>query len=209
MVRTVVSWAIPNLTIGSFLARLLAAVVVAMVHSFVAAILARRLGDAGPMRDGRARLAAWGHLDPFGTLHAMLFLVAWSAPLRLDAAALRGGARVGVVVGAGAALIGLASLALGARSLASLIGRDAGANALDMILVAVADVALATAVAQLVPLPPFLGGAFWRFARRASGRPKALAYGVGAAVLFALSLAGVTGMVMQPWRTAAFRWLGF
>ncbi len=203
------NWEVPNLTIGSFAARAFAAVLVATVHSFAAAVLAARLGDPGPQRDGRASLSPWGHLDPLGVLHSTLFLVVWATPLRLDAAELRLRGRVAVIAGASATLVGLAVLALAARSLATRVARDAGASAIDAVLVSIADVALATAVAQLVPLPPLLGGAFWRFARRASGRLRTVAYVIGAAVLFVLSMVGVTAAWSQPWRTAAFRWLGF
>jgi len=203
---------LPMLSVDRIAVRLLAALLVATLHGATLAWAAARWGDAGPRRDGRGRWSPWVHLDLFGLVHAVFFRIVWPAPLAIDPDALRGGRRgaVAVVLSGGAALLLLSIVALAIRPAVTAWAQDAAAIHLSTWLLAVAEIGVLSAVAHLLPLPPFAAALLTPWAprhpqdRRAAG-PSTL----GIIAIFAASLLGATTWWSGPLLAAWFRLLGF
>lgn len=197
---------IPELSLGQVLVRLGAALITVGVYGGVAALAARALGDRGPAHDGRLTVSPFSHLDLVGLFAAVFFRVTWPRPLAVDPKELKRplpGASVLVLIST-ASLIALAAVALVARPLALRLLAGSAGLALANLLSVTYEVAIATALFNLVPIPPLLGEVVVRAARPgrladAWGRPSTRIAGtVAAAVLLASGAA--TPVFRTLWR---------
>src|SRR5690606_21539766 len=178
------------------------------------ALIAEKLGDPGPKYDGRRTLNPLAHLDLVAALHAVFFRCTWTKPTLVDAAQLRGGwpGRLAIVLGACAVLAGTSAAALLLRAaVAGTIKGNLGV-AVGSLLLTYSDLAIATAVLNLLPLPPFLGsllvpGLDGVLKARAKVRDRV--YQVACGVVILVSLLRVSPVVVSAvvawWR----RLLGF
>lgn len=103
-----------DLTMQQIFSRLVAFLVVAAVHGFALAGLARLLGDPRPMYEGRLTLNPVTHLSMLAMAMAIIFQMGWITPMRFDLKAIRFGRW-------GLALIALGSL-LATLLVAPLVG---------------------------------------------------------------------------------------
>jgi Zn-dependent protease len=189
-----------NLTLQLLLFRLVALLVVVAVQGFVIAATARLLGDPGPRYDGRLTPNPLVHLDPIGSIGAVLFQLGWMKPVAVETAELRRGrgALVAIAIAGIAALIVLAILLqLLKRPALILIGGNFGLNAVHLLDVA-ARLALWFAAFNVLPVPPLTGGLLLR---AAVPRLFDLAERYRFAVIVVLALLIVSGIgerVFQP-----------
>jgi hypothetical protein len=157
---------LPELTIQLVLMRFGALMIVAAVQGFVVAAVAVALGDPGPRYDARLSPSPFAHLDLFGSLAALVFGLAWSKPVAIDPALLRGGrpALVLPVLAAVAALV-LVALALRLVIPVAVTGLPYAAGlATGAFLRVAAEVCLASALLALLPIPPLTAGLLWQAA---------------------------------------------
>lgn len=203
---------VPTLTLAQLLQRIVAAVVVLGAHGWAAAVLADRLGDPGPRRDGRATPSSLAHLDVVGFVHALFFQVLWMRPIDVDPAELRGGWRGALAMTAGASfvLVALATALLLVRPFLLPLFGDSASFAVGSIVDATANLAVITAVVHLLPLPPFLGAAWAPWASRLEGvwTGSRLRW-ASVALLVLVSLLGVTRQGVGPLASAWRTWLGY
>jgi Zn-dependent protease len=158
--------------------RIAALLLIAAVHGYTVAIVAKALGDPGPQQDGRLTVNPLGHLSVLGGIGLVVFSVGWIRPVRVEPKMLRGGpVAVWVVILAGLLAV-LTAYAL-----------------IDVI----AEASLSFALVNLLPVPPLTGGlglsAAMPLRRAALERFEP----VGAVLLFALA---ATGWVHQPLASA-------
>jgi hypothetical protein len=157
---------LPELTIQLVLMRFGALLIVAAVQGFTVAAAAVALGDAGPRYDARLTPSPFGHLDLFGSLAALVFGLAWSRPVAIDPALLRGGrpALALPVLAAVAALV-LFAIALRFAIPVAVTGLPYAAGlATGAFLRVAAEVCLASALLALLPVPPLTAGLLWQAA---------------------------------------------
>jgi len=196
---------IPSLT--QLLSRLVAVVLASGVLGFGVAWLAGRAGDPGPRYDGRRSLSPFPHFDLVAILHALFFRCAWIKPVDVDRSILKGGwlGRILVVLGSCALLALASAVALALRAAAArYIPGNAGIT-VGLLLATFSDLAVVTALINLLPAPPMVGALLLPLGQgavKALKRP--LAYWLACAVVIALSLLGVTGKlasaVVPAWR---------
>lgn len=149
-----------DLSLQQMLFRVAAIVLVSGVHGFALAGVARLLGDPGPAHDGRLTPNPFAHLAVFGVVGAIAVRMGWIRPMDIDARALRGG-RIGLVLCVIASLAVLpvvAALALALRPMAAGISDPLLARYAILLLASFAEIAVWTAIFNLVPLPPLTGG---------------------------------------------------
>lgn len=144
--------------------RILALALIAAVHGAAQAFTARRLGDPGPSRDGRATLDPFAHLALLGSLLFVLFSAGWIRPVRLERNSLRGGAAgllAVVALGLSAVLVlGWLSMLLRWPLVAAL--PDSAGMTADAFIGVFVDLCLWFVVVNALPLPPLAAGALLR-----------------------------------------------
>lgn len=203
---------LPALSLAQLLQRVAAALVVVGVHGWAAAWSANLLGDAGPRHDGRRSLTPLVHLDIVGIAHAAFFRVAWIPRIDVEPRKLRGkfmGALV-MTLTASVALAALSALLLVVTPLTLTVLRGTTASTVASLLIATSEMAIVTAVFNVLPVPPFLGAAYAPW----PGRLATLWRGdivrwLFIVIVVLLSLTGVTARVGGPIRQAWRAWLGF
>jgi Zn-dependent protease len=149
-----------NFTLSQLLMRLCAVVLVATLQGFAIAAAARALGDDGPKHDGRLSLDPLRHIDLIGGAVALVFAAGWGRWVAVDPRALRHGRLDLLLVGlAGfaAVVLGVLALRFGRPFLLPWLPDTAAATAFALIQTII-EVALASALIGLLPLPPLAGG---------------------------------------------------
>lgn len=203
---------LPLLSLPQILQRLVAALVVVGVHGWAVAWLAGRLGDPGPTYDGRRVPNPLVHLDLLGLVHALFFRLAWMPRVDADLGKLRGGwlGGLAVVVGSSAVLAVFSALLLFLRAQVPVLLRDSAALTVGGLMNAAVDVAIATAVIHLLPLPPFVGALWAPWAARTSAfwNGPTMRW-IGVALVVLASLTGVTGRLLASLLPAWRGLLGF
>jgi len=125
------------------------------------ALLARALGDRGPVYDGRATVNPFAHIEALGLLVPLFFRFGWTKPVAVDPKELKGGTGglVLVALGSIALLLALAVLLWSSRNylLDRFPNSSLVVSLIGWIEVAV-DLALHFAVLNLIPLPPLTAG---------------------------------------------------
>jgi Zn-dependent protease len=195
-----------DLALQDLLVRIVAALAAMSVLGVVAAGAARVVGDLGPARDGRLTLNPAAHVGLFGFLAAWLFQIGWARPLDVRPGALgdRPWRIVAVPLAGSASLVALA-LALSALRPA-LLGWLSGEAAFAALAVADAAIgtALASALGNLVPVPPMMGGLVLRWARPVLARRlEAMPFvttGAWIAVFFAGAATGILPRIVSALR---------
>lgn len=152
-----------NLTVDALVSRLVAMLFFSAVLGFLTAMLARFLGDRRPQFAGRLTLNPFTHLAVSGALLAAFFGVGWVRTMPFDAGKNRFGA-AGVLA---AALSGLVLTLLTIplidllRSLAVSTLPQTGGYAVVYAMMQYQEVALASCLLGLLPLPGLACGALW------------------------------------------------
>jgi len=142
--------------------RLLAGLIIAVVHGTTIAAAAVLLGDKGPRYDGRLTPLTFRHIDLVGLASLVLSGFGWSRPVAIESTQLRWG-RWGLVV---ATLAGSIALLILAYALARLSIPLLQALPYTSGLAAAAFVRVASrlcvwlALFALLPLPPLAGAHF-------------------------------------------------
>lgn len=201
-------FSLPSLTLTQLLHRLVAVAIVIGVYGWIVVVLIDHLGDPGPRHDGRRTPNPLAHLDLIGLVHALFFRVPWIPRLDVDVTKLRGGVggALVVVVSASVALSLVSLAALGLRSLLSTVLPGDAALVASALLNATADMAIVTAVLQLLPLPPLVGALWAPWAARwpHAWNGTAMRW-VGIGIIVMASLTGLlprwAGHLSQGWRS--------
>ena len=191
----------------SLLVLLLSFLVAVVLHGWVQALVATRVGDRRPAAAGRTRLDPRKHVDPFGAVGAAIAGVGWAKPIDPPDRRRRGalvtvllsGAVANLVVGF-VALVGfrLAGGAVLGTSVQQLqYGVDLG-DLLQQALLLFGLMNVFVGMLSLVPLPPLDGGRLlFALAPRTPGWQKAEYQlderNIGVAVLLALLLIPLGG----------------
>jgi len=152
-----------DLTLDAFVSRLIAMLLFSGVLGGLLALLARLMGDRRPQYSGRLTANPFAHVAVPGALLAAIFGIGWIRIIRFDASQNRWG-KAGVMV---VALAGLA-LALATVPLVDLL-RQIAVNTLPptagyaviQTMIQYQQVAVATVVLNLLPLPGLVCGAIW------------------------------------------------
>jgi len=154
---------LPDVTLAQVLQRLAAAAIVAGVYGYVVAAAAALSGDRGPTFDGRRTLNPLDHADVLGVLAAVFYRVTWVRPLDVDFSSLKRPrlAPIVIVLASVVAMVALAALAVFLRQVVATRLVLTAALQVTAVLTATAEVALATAVIGLLPVPPLLGSVLW------------------------------------------------
>ncbi|MCW5719528.1 MAG: hypothetical protein KIS86_00145 [Devosia sp.] len=149
-----------ELPLQIILLRIVALLLVGMVHGAVLAGLVTALGDRGPRFEGRLSPNPLVHAAPLGIVAAVMSMAGWIRPLDIDPAHLRHG-RASL---AGAVLVSLmvpvvlfvALLHLRGLTIAYL--PPSYSNMINLALRICAQMSVVFALVNLIPLPPFTGG---------------------------------------------------
>ena len=148
-----------DLTLHAVVLRIIAFLLVIPLHGLAVAGAAVALGDEGVRHDGRLSASPLTHLDIVGLIAAIFAMVGWIRPVAIDPARLRGGrfGLAGVVLAGSLACVAAAFVALGLRPvIVNHLGDSAATNAFALIQV-FAEIALASALFNLLPIPPLTG----------------------------------------------------
>lgn len=192
---------VPDVSLPQILHRVAAMALVLGWYGAGATWLAARAGDPGPRFDGRGTLSPLSHLDVLGVLAAVLYRVAWMRPLAIDASTFRR-PRIGiafVVLGSTAWLGLLGVVALWMRPIVLTLFQGNGALALSGVFSATYDIAVTSALVNLLPIPPLVGGLWWGLVRPEVGQ-RAFAARYRAAGTAVLIVALVLGVFTGPRR---------
>ncbi len=164
--------AFPDVTLVQLLQRIAAFAVVLAWYGPVATWLARRAGDPGPGYDGRSSVNPVVHLDLVGLAGAIFFRIGWMKALDVDPGRFRAPRRglALVVLGSSAALIVLGLVALALRPLVLAVLDGDGALAVSGVLAVIFELSVATALLNLLPIPPLMGALWVGLARPALAR---------------------------------------
>jgi Zn-dependent protease len=193
-----------DLTFQQVLLRVAAYVAIAAVHGLALAGLARLLGDRGPQFDGRLTANPAPHLDLFGLLGAIFYLLGWIRPIAIDPKGLRMGRRglVLCVVGSLLVTISVAALLLTLRTVAISTLPSSVAFNVVLFLNTLMQMSVWFAVFNVLPIHPLTGAHFlvairpeWREAL-----PRFYPYAVG--VLAVLMVTNILPRLLEP--AAAF-----
>jgi len=193
-----------DLSVHQLFIRAGACILIAAIHGFALAAIARALGDRGPQFDGRLTANPFRHLDIIGAPMMTLFQLGWIRPIAIDPSALRFG-RLGLIVcvfGSIAMTLAAVILLLGLRIPALKYLPEAFVPTVIAMLNESVAMCAWFAAFNLVPLPP-LTGMHLLVAVRPSLAPLLIKYQLYPAfALAALTLAGVVQTVLQPVRDA-------
>ncbi|WP_293866991.1 hypothetical protein [uncultured Alsobacter sp.] len=187
----------PELTVQLVAMRLLAGVLIAVVHGSAVAYAAVMLGDQGPRHDGRTQVLSGRHVSLPGLGALMLTGFGWAAPVAIDGDRLRGG-RLALVLPplAGSAallLLGFTLLLFAGPALRSL---DVTSGVAIAAFVRVAGrLCVWIALFSLVPVPPLAGA---HLLEALGLRLPAWTSAVMAVALTLASLAGITASILTP-----------
>lgn len=187
-----------DITLEALLTRLVAYVVVAAIHGFVLAGMARLIGDPSPAYNGRFTLNPAPHLSMPALAMTALFQIGWIAPVRIDPEKLRFG-RWGLVlcvIVAVAAVLVLSPLLWPVRQLVvTTMPRTAG-YAVLILLDTIQQVAVSFAVLNILPLPPLTGQLLLVAARPSIARRLYRSRGLFEGIMVVLAITGAaTGAV--------------
>jgi Zn-dependent protease len=152
------------------------------------------------------------HLDLVAIVHALFFRVTWIPRLDVAPQKLRGqwfGALLMTLM-ASTVLAVFSALLLVLTPMVLTVLRGTAAMTITSLLIATSEMAIVTAVFNMVPIPPFVGAAYVPLRGRLAAlwRGDALRW-VCIVIFVLLSLAGVTARVSGPIRQAWRAWLGF
>lgn len=188
-----------DLSLAQVLFRLLAIVVVAGIHGFLVALVARVLGDKGPQYDGRLTLNPFTHLDFVGAIAGILSRVGWIQPVAIDPGQLRGKrwGLVAVVVASCVLTVAVGYLLLQLRIPGNMMLGPSAATQVSNALGFIFETAVWFSVCNLLPIFPLTGGHLLMAASPPLGRLN-LQYQlyVGIALAVVLALAGNT--ILRP-----------
>ncbi len=187
----------PDLTVQLVIMRLLAGVIIFIVHGIAIAGAAVALGDRGPAHDGRLQWPPWGHVSILGLGSLMLTGFGWSQPVAIETGKLRfGRASLVLVVLAGSAallLLGFLLLLLAGPSLKSL-DFTTGLTVAAFVRVA-GRLCVWMALFSLLPIPPLAGAHL--LTALGYTPPQKAGFFIGWGLLLA-SLFGVTQQLLMP-----------
>lgn len=133
------------------------------LHEFAHALVAYRLGDLTPVRDGRVTINPLAHFDPFGTLLILLVGFGYGRPVLVNPYNFRMDRRWGMALVAIAGPITNIIIAvvfgLTLRVLFGVLDRtpSAGLVFVIQIFVIIVSLNLALAVFNMIPFPPLDG----------------------------------------------------
>jgi Zn-dependent protease len=142
-----------------FFASAIALIIGITVHEFSHALVASRLGDDTPQRQGRVTLNPLKHLDPLGTLFLIFAGFGWGRPVQFNPLNLKNPRMGSLLVGlAGPAanllMVVIFGLILRMLALGELITPESG---LFVFLSALLLMNLVLLVFNLIPIPPLDG----------------------------------------------------
>lgn len=186
-----------DLTVGTLVSRLVAMLLFSAVLGIVMALLAKLLGDRRPQFSGRLTINPFSHVAVPGVLVAAVFGMGWIRTMRFNVSENRWGA-AGVLLVAVAGLILTAltiPLADALRNLAVATLPPTGGYAVVYALIQYQQVALASCLLNLLPIPGLACGAIWPAIwperEKRINRYEAIALGVLAAAI-------VSGILGNP-----------
>lgn len=186
-----------ELTLSQIGMRLVAMVVVAAVHGFAVAGVAVLLGDRGPRYDGKLTPVPSAHLSVIGTVAGIVFGMGWIKPFPIDRDELRSG-RLGLlaIVLAGAISLVAAALVLLALVIPALqyLPFTTSISTVAALREA-AQVCLATALLNLLPMPPLTGAHLFQIIWP---RLPEQAVWIGTGFLLLLMTTGIIQAILDP-----------
>lgn len=149
-----------DLSFLQMLSRAIAIVIVLTVMGFSVAAFARLLGDRGAIYDAKLTPNPFVHIDIFALAAGIVGRVGWIRHIAIDPAQCRGGRAAPVVVAIASLVVVflLGRLALQLLPWVAVSWPSSSAAFADSTLRTLADVAGWTLAANLIPLPPLLGG---------------------------------------------------
>lgn len=197
---------LPDITLNQVLLRSGATLITLSVLGVATVLAARWAGDRGPAYDGRLTLSPFAHLDVIGLIAAVFYRATWMRPLDLDPRESKRPLAVtlSVMVAGTLALLALAAVAIYLRPLVLRAVTSNAGFAAAALLDNTFEVATATAVLNLLPLPPLLAGSVWgalgERPRELAARPTTRI--VGTVVVGAVLLSGLAGPLFASlWRS--------
>lgn len=196
-----------DLSLLQILARAIAIIVVLSVMGFSLAGFARLLGDKGVVYDGKLTINPLVHIDMFALVAGVAGRIGWLRPLAIDPAQFRGG-RAGPVLAAIGAMIVVFLLGRVAILLQPWVATSwpsASAAFVGATLRQTVDTVGWTLAANLIPIPPFLGGYLLQaLAPGAYGWlvKRHLWVSLALAVLIVLTYRSLPGTVLGSWAAA-------
>ncbi|ADO43715.1 peptidase M50 [Ketogulonicigenium vulgare] len=174
-----------DLTLWQVVLRVIGGLVAISLFGAALSWMFRLMGDSGPHYDGRSKPNPATQISWIAMVGVVLVRFGWAKPLDVDPKKLHGGAigSVIAVLGAMAVLVLLGNLALWASAYAvTLFPPPFGLN-IQNILTTLAPICAATAVINLIPLPPFAGGYVLKAVAPAVYRRMPPAWIIGAALI--------------------------
>lgn len=91
-----------GLDLQTIIARAIVLLVAFTIHELAHALVADRLGDPTPRRQGRITLNPIAHLDPFGTIMLLVSGFGWAKPVMVQPMYMRGNPRTSMAIVAAA-----------------------------------------------------------------------------------------------------------
>lgn len=161
-----------TITMEQLATRIAAMLFYVALQGAILAALARVLGDQRPRYDGRLTLNPFVHIAVSGFAMAALFRSGWIRPLRFDIAANRFGRAGLVLIAVVGLLIMLALIALSdllRAPIEAFLPRTAGYSVL-YIIQQFQELATASTLLNILPLPGLIGGIVWQAAFPAAER---------------------------------------
>jgi hypothetical protein len=152
-----------DLTVDALVSRLVAILFFSAVLGFITSLLARLLGDRRPHFAERLTLNPFSHVSVSGALVAAVFGVGWIRTISFDVKQNRWGASGVLFVALAGLLLTVLTIPLmdPLRSLAVNVLPQTGGYAAVYALIQYQEVALASCLLNLLPLPGLVCGAIW------------------------------------------------
>ncbi|WMT89041.1 hypothetical protein [Pelagibacterium sp. H642] len=149
-----------DLSFLQIVSRAIAIVIVLTVMGFSVATFARLLGDKGAVYDAKLTPNPFAHIDIFAFAAGIIARIGWVRPIAIDPAKCFGGRTAPVIVAAATLIVVflLGRLALMLLPWIAVSWPSSSAAFADSTMRTLADTAAWTLAANLIPLPPFLGG---------------------------------------------------
>jgi Zn-dependent protease len=189
-------------------------------HEFCHGMVAYKLGDDVPARQGRLSLNPLAHLDPVGTLMLIFFRFGWAKPVQINSRNFRKPKRDIVLVSlAGAAGNFLSAFVIAVfygtlvRFFPGLLVGSRGGMAItttpfQMVLLNMLWMNVGLGVFNLIPIPPLDGSKVLSVFLPVSGlRAFFFLERYGIIIILALSMSGVMGRIMEPFFSVAVYFL--